>query len=508
MRRAALLLAALLWQPLLSEPRAVASGSASGSAPAQKPLPDTAELERELQRFVGVYAIASEHAAEPVDLDSAFYRGAIPGMLRQLDPHSVFFDRDQFQQLREMERSVTKGFGSVVSILPGRVIVLQTMPGTPSQKSGLAPGDEIVVINGYPLARLDMDQLVQLLGQSRQREAHLYVRRQGTAKLLPVTLVPEELQSPSVDRGFLLQPGIGYVRATSFDADTATRIREAIESLGGPRLNGLVLDLRDNPGGVLQAGLATAALFLKPGARILSAHGRGSGAENVDVPQDSSPYAFPLAVLVNARTGSASEIVAGAIQDHDRGAIIGQTTFGKGLVQRVFPLSDATGLALTTAFYYTPSGRSIQKPLRDSELAQATATTRPEFKTDGGRLVRGGGGIEPDQVVQPPAYTRFRTALEGSGSFAGYATEWLSGHRADASRDLGVTPAMLDDFQLWLSRRNIRPNLSDWTAEREAITWRLKQEILNQSISVAAGDEIELRHDPAVRRALASLTQH
>ncbi|MBI5085020.1 MAG: S41 family peptidase [Acidobacteria bacterium] len=475
---------------------------------AQKPLPDTAELERELQRFTGVYAIASEHAADPVDLDATFYRGAIPGMLRQLDPHSVFFDRDQFQQLQEMERSVTKGFGSVVSILPGRVIVLQTLPGTPSQKSGLAPGDEIVVINGYALAQLNMEQLAALLGQARQREAHLYIRRQGTAKLLPVTLVPEELQSPSVDRSFQLQPGIGYVRATSFDADTATRLREAIESLGGAKLDGLVLDLRDNPGGVLQAGLATAALFLKPGARILSARGRGSAAEDIDVPKDTTPYIFPLAVLVNAKTGSASEIVAGAIQDHDRGTIVGETTFGKGLVQRVFPLSDSTGLALTTAFYYTPSGRSIQKPLRDFELAQATATTRPEFKTAAGRTVRGGGGIEPDETVQPPGYTRFRAALEGSGSFAGYATEWLAGHRADASRDMAITPAMLDEFQLWLSRRNIRPALSEWTAERELITRRLKQEILNQSISVAAGDEIELRHDPTVRRALASLTQH
>jgi carboxyl-terminal processing protease len=469
------------------------------------PLPDTAELERELSRFINVYTLALDHSADPPTPDQAIYSGAIPGLLRTLDPHSVFFDRDQFQQLQEMEQSISKGFGSIVSLLPGRVIILQTMAGSPAQKSGLAPGDEIIAINNIPLSRLDLDQLVQLLGYTRQRQAQILIRRQGTARPLPMTLTPEELQSPSVDRSFAIQPGLGYVRATSFDANTATLIQQAIGQLGGHNLKGLVLDLRDNPGGVLQAGLATAALFLPPGARILSARGRSSNTENVDVPKDAKPYTFPLALLVNAKTASAAEIVAGAIQDNDRGPVLGETTFGKGLVQRVFPLRDATGLALTTAFYYTPSGRSIQKPLKNNELAAATASTRPEFKTLQGRTVRGGGGIEPDHTVLPRPYTRLGQHLEATGAYPGFATDWLAGHRADASRDMVISPAIFDDFQLWLSRRNVRPGLSEWTAERETIRRRLKQEILNQAISVAAGDEIELRADPVVARALGLL---
>ncbi len=499
MRRAAPFLLAALWPALLcAQPPA---------QPPSRPLPDTAELERELRRFLDVYTTALDQFADPVDPDRAVYGGAIPGMLRTLDPHSVFFDRDQFQQLQEMERSVSKGFGSIVSVLPGRVIVLQTMPGSPAQKSGLSPGDEIVGINDIPLSRLSLEQLVELLGYTRQRQAQILIRRQGTAKLLPVTLRPEELQSPSVDRSFLLQPGLGYVRATSFDTNTAVLLQQAIDQLGGQRLKGLVLDLRDNPGGVLQAGLAAAALFLDPGARILSARGRSSDTETIDAPKDAKPYTFPLAVLVNARTASAAEIVAGAIQDNDRGAVLGDTTFGKGLVQRVFPLGDATGLALTTAFYYTPSGRSIQKPLKASELSAATATTRPEFKTKKGRTVRGGGGIEPDYTVLPRSYSRFGQYLEASASYAGFATDWLSGHRADASREMEITPALLDDFQLWLSRRNIRPVLAEWTAERQTIRRRLKQEILNQAISVESGDEVELRADPVVVRAIALLQE-
>ncbi len=468
--------------------------------------PDTGELERELKRFLDVFLIASEQAADALNPDAAYYGGAIPGMLRRLDPHSVFFDKDQFQQLQEMERSVSKGFGSIVSVLPGRVIVLQTMPGSPSQKAGLAPGDEIVGINNIPLAQLNMEQLVEVLGMTRQREAQLMVRRQGTAKLLQFTMTPEELQSPSVDRSFLLEPGVGYVRATSFDPNTAALVQEAIDGLGGAGLKALVLDLRDNPGGVLQAGLATAALFLKPGTRILSARGRSAATENVDVPKEAHPYEFPLAVLVNAKTASAAEIVAGAMQDHDRAAIVGETTFGKGLVQRVFPLSDKTGLALTTAFYYTPSGRSIQKPLKDNELAAATRVgERPKFLTAQGRAVRGGGGIEPDETVAPPAPSRLRIVMETSGSYAAFATEWLVLHRADVRRELEISAGMLDDFQLYLSRRNIRPGVSDWSAEREYTRRRLKQEILNQGIGVAAGDEIEMKSDPVVRRALARL---
>ena len=473
----------------------------------ERTLPDTAELERELKRLVNVFLVVDENAADAVNREQAFYGGAIPGMLRKLDPHSVFFDKGQFEQLQEMERSVSKGFGSIVSILPGRVIVLQTMAGTPAQKSGLSPGDEIIVINSIPLSGLGLEQLVELLSISRQQQVQLLVRRVGTAKPMAFTLTPEELQSPSVDRMFVIEEGIGYVRATSFDASTGAEMQKAIEALGGRKLQGLVLDLRDNPGGVLQAGLATSALFLKPSTRILSARGRSSETENVDTPKDGEPYSFRLAVLVNGKTASAAEIVAGAIQDNDRGTILGETTFGKGLVQRVYPLGQGTGLALTTAFYYTPSGRSIQKPLKDNELAAATATTRPEFKTAAGRTVRGGGGIEPDELLRLPAPTRLRTVLEATGSFAGYATEWLSLHRAEVSRETEISPAMLDDFQLWLSRRNIRPALSDWTAEGELIRRRLKQEILNQGVSVASGDEVELRGDPLLRRALERLRE-
>ena len=301
-------------------------------------------LDDQLKKFLDLLTVVQAENAEPVDGAKAFHEGAIPGMLKRLDPHSVFFDPGQFQQLQEMQRSTSKGFGTVVSLLPGRVIVLQTMPGTPSAKSGISPGDEIIGINGIPLNRLEVEQLVQLLSESRQQKVGLDVRRPGNARVLQFVLTPEEVDSPSVDRAFLLKPDIGFIRVASFDNDTGKLIKAAIEKLGGNKLKGLVLDLRNNPGGLLPAALETAGLFLKPGQRILTIKGRAKKDDEADVKPDAVPYVFPLAVLVNGKSASASEIVAGAMQDHDRATIIGEPSYGKGIVQSVFPLSHGTGL--------------------------------------------------------------------------------------------------------------------------------------------------------------------
>jgi carboxyl-terminal processing protease len=490
----------------LPEQAAPAPAIAPARPSAERPDPNAAELEAELARFLNVYSTAAVNSADPLSTDQVIYGGAIPAMLRVLDPHSVFFDRDQFEQLRQMQSSVSKGFGSVVSVLPGRVIVLQTQSGSPSQRAGLLPGDEILGVNDFALARLDFEQILQLLGASRQHPARLVIRRQGTAGLLTYTMVPAEMQTDSVDRIYRLDDRTGYLRITSFEAQTAEQLKKAIEKLGGTKLTALVLDLRDNPGGAVAAGLETAAMFLPPGTRLLSIRGRSSDAENVDVPAGAQPYRFKLAVLVNDRTASAAEIVAGALQDNDRATLVGTPTFGKGLVQHVFPLSEETGLALTTAFYYAPSGRSLQKPLHGGELDAATRTeARPDFKTTSGRTVRGGGGIEPDITAGPELPGRFGVFLETSALYTAFATDWLGRHRAEVRREIEITPAILDEFQVFLSQHNVQPNLSDWTADREHTRGRLKQEILNQSLGIEAGDEIEVRRDPLLRRALEQL---
>jgi carboxyl-terminal processing protease len=300
---------------------------------------------------------------------------------------------------------------------------------------------------------------------------------------------------------------VGYLRVSSFDEKTGRLIRDAIEKLGGRSLKGLVLDLRNNPGGLVTSALETAALFLKPGARIVTVRGRNVAEKSEAVPSGAEPYDFPLVVLVNEKTASASEIVTGALQDHDRATVIGEASFGKGLVQSVYPLSQGTGLALTTALYYTPSGRSIQKPLDPTQFALAGATAHPNgtamFKTDAGRAVTGGGGIVPDYVVYSAQVTRLRAVLDASGSFTTFATEYVSHHTV--TEDFEVTPAILDDFHVFLSQRDIQPGINEWSTEREFITSRLKTEIFNQTLGVEKGDEVEARRDPRIVKALEVL---
>jgi carboxyl-terminal processing protease len=462
------------------------------------------DFESQIRAVIGAYAILEQNAADPISSEQAFYQGAIPGLLRKLDPHSVFFDPGQFEQLKKMETSTQKGFGSVVSLLPGRVIVLQTLPGTPSAKSGLAPGDEILAINGYVISRLDLEQLTQLLEQSRQRQAQLDVRRPGTAGMLRFVLTPEELQAPSVERAFFVGAGIGYIRVSSFEEKTATQLKEAVEKLGGDRLAGLILDLRNNPGGLVTSAIETASLFLQPGMKILTVRGRNVPEKSEVSPPSARPYGFKLAILINEKSASASEIVSGAMQDHDRATIIGVPSFGKGLVQSVFPLTEGTGLALTTALYYTPSGRSIQKPLDVSRFELGATTAHPnaqsEFRTDKGRPVTGGGGIQPDFVVQPPAMNRLRAVLDASASFTNFATEYLRKNKIP--EDFEVTPQLLDEFRVFLSDREIRPGIAEWSAEREFILSRLKTELFNQAFGVDKGDEVEAQRDPAILKAL------
>jgi len=475
------------------------SGAAAG--------PPAGADEQAMKRMVDALRVMETYSADPVDTEQAFYQGAIPGLLRHLDPHSVFFDPGQYQQLKQMETSTRKGFGTVVSILPGRVMILQTLPNTPSAKAGLMPGDEILAVNNYRLDRLDGEQIVELLNQSKQKPAQLVVRHPGNAKLADLTLVPEEMQSSSVERAFLLKPGIAYIRVGSFEEKTAVQIREAITRLGGFELKGLVLDLRNNPGGLMTAALETASYFLKSGQAVLSIHGRNVPEKIERVPANNRPYEFPVAVLVNAKTASASEIVSGALQDHDRATIIGEPSFGKGLVQSVFPLSEGTGLALTTALYYIPSGRSIQKAFKAADFALGETAAHPnertDFKTDSGRPVPGGGGIVPDIAAYPVEMDRFRNVLEGTASFTQFAAEYVRGKKIEVGYEL--PGEALDQFRAWLGERQILPSLLEWARNSEYISTRLLNEVYNLTLGVEKGDEIEARIDPPVQRALEAV---
>jgi len=310
-----------------------------------------------------------------------------------------------------------------------------------------------------------------------------------------------------------LEPGFGYIRVASWDMQTAKQVHDAIEKLQKPPLRGLVVDLRNNPGGVVTAALDVASMFLQPGQTILTAKGRTSAVETATVPKNASPYGFKLSVLINEKTASASEIFSGALQDHDRATIVGETSYGKGLVQRVMPLSGGTGLAITTAFYYTPSGRSIQHPLRNSALSATFGGAKqegnapdPVYRTDKGRVVTGGGGIQPDIRVSPAPMTRLEAVLDGSGAITSFATQYLSNHKLE-SGTFTPSPELIDEFKVYLSGRQIQPSLSEWSQERGWVSNRLSEEIVTQSHGVEKGDEVHARIDPQIKAGLKAVRE-
>lgn len=454
---------------------------------------DVQELGASLKKFTEVYSVLERNAAEPVDPKVAFEGGVLPSMLRKLDPHTVFFNRDQFEQLREMETSTRKGFGSIVSIVPGRVIVLQTMPGSPSARSGLTPGDEIIAINNVLLSQFEVDQMVEFLAYTRQKDALLAVRRQNFPRPLEFVLSPATLDAPTVDRAFELKPGIGFIRIATFEEKTGRDFKNAVDKLGGGKLQGLVIDLRNNTGGVLKSALEAASLFLPVGTVITSVRGRSRQEEKIEVPklEGFTPYSFPIVVLVNEKSASASEVLASALQDNKRAKIVGLPTYGKGLVQTVYSLSNGSGLALTTAYYYTPNGRSIQRKLEDSQI---DPNLNPSAKA----------GLMPDVVEGLEPATRLRQFLDANGLMTQFATEWLQ-TQPKVEPGFRLPVQALDQFQLWLSAKNVQPRLAEWSLDRDWMMNRIEQEVMNLTLGVEKGDEVEARRDPQVKRALEAI---
>src|SRR6266699_762584 len=395
-----------------------------------------------LRQFATVYDVVEQNYAEPVNADKAIYNGAIPGMLHVLDPHSNFFDPKSYSLLREDQRGKYYGVGMTVGPRNNKVIVIAPFVGTPAYRAGIRPGDIIVAVDGKPTDNMSTGDVADLLKGPKGTTVHITILREGAEKPLEFAVVRDEIPRYSVDLHFLVRPGIGYMHVAQFNETTEHEVGQALDEMGD--IKGLILDLRQNPGGLLSEGVGVADKFLRKGALIVSHHGRSSPEKRYVATHGNGGKEYPLVVLVNRGTASAAEIVAGAIQDHDRGLIAGETTFGKGLVQTVYPLSNDTGLALTTAKYYTPSGRLIQRDYSNVSLYDyyfdrdgINDTTNKEVKlTDSGRTVYGGGGIAPDVKVDPIKSNHFQDTLLQHYAFFNFAKHYIVSHHITKSFEL------------------------------------------------------------------------
>jgi carboxyl-terminal processing protease len=465
-------------------------------------------------------------------------KASIQGMLHQLDPHSTFFTKKEFDDMQTEQSSRTYGIGVIISKRYDRVYILSVTPDGPSWRAGLHYGDAIIAIDKQNVEDWTIEQVMYRVRGERGDSIEMTVERAGVANPITVSIKRDEVKLPTVRNAFMINQGnVGYIALTGgFSARTDEEVTEAMTRLKQEGMHQLVLDLRDNPGGLLDEAIKVAMKFLPPGEKIVEVRGRDEdAAPSVHRVLDNNvPESMPVVILINRRTASASEVVAGALQDHDRALIVGENSFGKGLVQGVFRLWGGTGLVLTTARYYTPTGRLIQRNYANMSFYDyyfnRSVTEPPDavrgdaLHTDAGRLVYGGGGITPDIEVRAPETGRVRGLLFNgafqfvrqlvAGQIAGLREYRISEAQyktrlsADDLNRYPVSDALVAAFRAYLQTKP-QFNVSDaqFNNKLDYVRSQLRREIISAAYGADAGDQVSLADDAQFRKAVDALDQ-
>jgi carboxyl-terminal processing protease len=485
---------------------------------------DDSDVQSSLNAFTQIYQLVEQNYADPVDPEKTIFGppdtglGAIPGMLRTLDPHSNFFGPEAYARMREDQEGKYFGVGMQIGPRPGKMgklvtIVIQPMPGSPAFRAGLHPGDIIIGVEGKSTDGLNTTEIASRLKGPRGTVVHITVSREGSEEPLDFTITRDEISRRSVDNAFLIRPGIAYIHLSGFNETTNDELNEALKNVDEKDLQGLILDLRGNPGGLLKEAVDVSDHFLEKNQLIVYHSGRRSREQRYYATTGEKDSEFPIIVLINRYSASAAEIVTGALQDHDRALVMGEPSFGKGLVQTVMPLDEHTGLALTTAHYYTPSGRLIQRDYSDVSLYdyyyhyEEGAPRQTEVRlTDGGREMYGGGGITPDVKVTEPKLTPVEEKLIVHGAFFNFGKYYLGVHKT-IPQDFTPGDDVLQEFKHFAEKENI--SLSDQDIKDNLAF--IKNHIRAQLVGVIYGEneagKISTENDYLVQQALDHLGQ-
>jgi carboxyl-terminal processing protease len=470
------------------------------------------QLSQSLKAFTKVFDVVEANFADTVKPEKAIYKGAIPGMLRTLDPHSNFFDPKDYKDLRTEQSGRYSGVGMLVGARNDRTIVLAPFAGYPAYKAGLRAGDVLLEIDDKKTDGLNTTEIADRLKGTKGTHVQIKVQREGSELPITFNITRAEIERSTVPDCFFIKPGIAYLDITQFGENTSKEMEEKLSKLPEKDVKGLVLDLRQNPGGLLTEGIDVAGHFLKRGEVVVSHGGRMQPKKNFTVRHDGKGVDYPVVVLVNRYSASAAEIVSGALQDHDRAWILGETTFGKGLVQTVFPLSDNTGLALTTMQYYTPSGRWIQRPYANQSFLDYYYHTNLDQKnandvkmTDSGRTVYGGGGITPDEKYAPPKLNKFQIEMIRKYTMFSFSSKWFG--QRDTKLPSGWSPdeKLINEFHDYLMTAKVPFTEMEFTENHQWIKDQLKREMYITAFSYEQSQRVAIEQDPAVQKAIEAL---
>ena len=510
------------------------------------------EIEKDYNEAVGT--ITSNYSGD-IDYEKAT-QAAIQGMLQTLDPHSSYFSYAEFRKLKEDQDSRFYGIGVTIVQHRDGVYVQSSVEGTPAAKLGLRYGDRILEIDGKDARDWSSEQVSKNVRGGKGEPVTIKVERPGAEQPMNFTIIRDAVPLPTIRNAYIIRPGTGYIGLTGgFQRSSDDELREAMKKLSSQGMRQLILDLRGNPGGLLDQAIDVASEFLPRGLVVVSVKGRTEYSEPIVYKSNGAePATVPLVVLINRNTASASEIVAGAIQDHGRGLIVGETSFGKGLVQRIFQLPFNTGLTLTTARYYTPYGRSLQRDYSsgslydyytrhdsaenqpqasaspdhhnlESPLALASPTphpnTAPAVTTAAGRVFYGGGGITPDIEVREPANTPARLRIAeaafhftrqlAAGQVAtleSYRVERVQYGKNPRATDFPISDRVVEAFREFLrAHPDFQVSTAQMEEELEFAKLRLRQEIVTAAFSNDAGARVLLDSDAQILRALEALPE-
>lgn len=489
----------------------------------------------QIEKYNEVLMMAQKYYVDKIDV-SELNEAAITGMLSKLDPHSVYMPPKNVKESAEQFEGKFEGIGITFTIIRDTITVDAPIPGGPSDQLGIMAGDRIISINGKPAVGFKNEDVSKALRGPKGTKVTVGILRSGISESIPFEITRDVIPIVSVMASFMVDDNTGYIDIGRFAATTHSEFRQSLETLRGQGMQRLILDLRGNPGGYLEQAVLIADEFIGGNKVIVKTKGRVSAFDDVDLSTPGQSYEqVPLVVLIDGGSASASEIVSGAIQDHDRGLIVGQTSFGKGLVQRQFPLNDGSALRLTISRYYTPSDRSIQKPYdgnkyakkghnTDEELGvepedvidnldhdrEAADTTRPKYKTMGGRTVLGGGGITPDFLVKPDTTQITTRRMIAASVIYDYLQSYVGRNaaslkkqydRTSFEKNFKITDKMFDEIVDLAKSKKVDVKEGELAIDRPWLTSVLRAEIGGRLFGSDLRYKILLETDKAFQRA-------